>query len=136
MMEENETPPAARKQLLSEEKLNTLKAVLLEKMQAEKPYLDPELNLPSLARQMDLSVHEMSELINLGFGENFAQFVNRHRLEESKRLLLSEKHAHLSMVGIAFEAGFNSKTAFNTAFKKMVGVSPTEYREKENTNNK
>jgi AraC-like DNA-binding protein len=129
IMEENETPPAARKSLFSEEKLNTLKAVLLEKMQAEKPYLDPELNLPSLARQMDLSVHEMSELINMGFGENFAQFVNRHRVEESKKLLFSEKHTHLNMVGIAFEAGFNSKTAFNTVFKKMVGLSPTAFRE-------
>lgn len=90
------------------------------------------LNLPNLARFMNLSVHEMSELINMGFDENFAQFINRYRVEESKRLLLSEKHAHLSMVGIAFEAGFNSKTAFNMAFKKMVGVSPTAYREKEN----
>lgn len=80
---------------------------------------------------MGLSVHELSALINEGFGENFAQFVNRHRVEESKTLLLSEKCAHLSMVGIAFEAGFNSKTAFNTAFKKLVGVSPTAYREKE-----
>lgn len=125
---ENETQSAsARRQISSPEKLELLKTQLLQKMEAEKPHLNPELNLPGLAQKMGLSVHEMSELVNEGFGENFAQFVNRHRVEESKMLLLSEKHAHLSMVGIAFEAGFNSKTAFNTAFKKMEGVSPTEF---------
>lgn len=131
ILEDNEIPPIARKRLFSEEKIDLLKASLLQKIQTEKPYLDPELNLPSLARQMNLSVHEMSELINLGFGENFAQFINQHRVEESKKLLLSEKHAHLSMVGIAFEAGFNSKTAFNMAFKKMTGISPTAFRERQ-----
>lgn len=130
IMEEAETAPITRKPLFSNEKLDLLKAYLLQKMETDKPYLEPELNLPMFARQMGLSVHEMSELINKGFGENFAQFVNRYRVEESKRLLLSEKHAHLNMVGIAFEAGFNSKTAFNTVFKKMTGVSPTAFRGK------
>lgn len=125
---ENETrAAAARRQISSPEKLESLKIQLLQKMETQKPHLDPELNLPGLAQKMGLSVHEMSELVNDGFGENFAQFVNRYRVEESKVLLLSEKHTHLSMVGIAFEAGFNSKTAFNTAFKKMTGVSPTNF---------
>lgn len=133
IMNEAETPATTRKLLFSEDKLQSLKASLLQKMEIDKPYLDPELNLPALARLMGVSVHEMSELINTGFGENFAQFVNRHRIEESKWLLVSEKHAHLSMVGIAFEAGFNSKTAFNTAFKKQVGMSPTKFQENANT---
>ncbi len=126
---ENENPTAAaHRQNFPPEKLELLKTQLLKKMETEKPHLDPELNLPGFAQKMGLSVHEMSELVNEGFGENFAQFVNRHRVEESKHLLFSEKHAHLSMVGIAFEAGFNSKTAFNTVFKKMTGVSPTEFK--------
>jgi AraC-like DNA-binding protein len=126
---ENQNPAAtARRQIFPPEKLEDLKIQLLQLMETKKPHLDPELNLPSLAPKMGLSVHEMSVLVNEGFGENFAQFVNRHRIEESKRLLFSEKHTHLSMVGIAFEAGFNSKTAFNTAFKKMTGVSPTDFK--------
>lgn len=126
---ENESrAAAARRQIFPPEKLEHLKTQLLQKMETEKPHLDPEINLPGLAQKMSLSVHEMSELVNDGFGENFAQFVNRYRVEESKHLLFSEKHAHLSMVGIAFEAGFNSKTAFNTAFKKMTGVSPTDFK--------
>lgn len=128
IMEESADPAAARRSFFSEERLATLKIGLLEKMATEKPYLDPELNLPGLARHLNLSVHETSELVNAGFGENFAQFINRYRVDESKRLLRSEKHAHLNMVGIAFEAGFNSKTAFNTAFKKLAGMSPTEYK--------
>ncbi len=131
IMQDDEPATNDRRFIFTEEKRNELKTNLLQKMEADKPYLDPELNLPSLARFMGLSVHEMSELINTGFCENFAQFINRYRVEESKKLLLSEKHAHLSMVGIAFEAGFNSKTAFNTAFKKIAGMSPTAYREKE-----
>jgi AraC-like DNA-binding protein len=77
---------------------------------------------------MQLSPHELSYLINVGFENNFYNFVNSYRVEESKTLLTSPKHQHLSMLGIAFEAGFNSKTAFYTAFKKMTGVSPTEFK--------
>ena len=121
----DEPIPNDRRFIINEEKRNELKTSLLQKMETDKPYLDPTLNLPGLARLMGLSVHEMSELINTGFGENFAQFVNRHRVGESQRLLLSEKHAHLSMVGIAFEAGFKM------AFKKITGVLRTVYREKE-----
>ena len=125
---ETEQQPAVKRALLSEERLLEMKSSLLKKMETQKPYLDPELNLPTLAGQLDLSLNELSELVNRIFGENFNQFVNRYRVEESKRLLISEKHAHLSMVGIAFEAGFNSKTAFNTTFKKMTGLAPTDFK--------
>ncbi len=129
ILEEGSGTAVGRRFMLTEERRNELKTSLLQKMETEKPYLDAELDLAGLAQSMGLTAHEMSELINAGFGENLAQFVNRYRVEESKRLLLSDKHAHLSMVGIAFEAGFNSKTAFNMAFKKMVGMSPTAFRE-------
>lgn len=131
LLTEADTPLSTRRQVLQEERLGQLKNALLQKMDIEKPYLDPELSLPVLARQMDLSLHELSELINTGFGENFSRFINRYRVEESKRLLLSDRHTHLSMVGIAFEAGFNSKTAFNTVFKKMTGISPSEFRQRD-----
>ncbi|MCA0237484.1 MAG: helix-turn-helix domain-containing protein [Bacteroidetes bacterium] len=129
ILEGSTAPVAKRRQRLDDSRFIELKSALLQKMETEKPYLNPELNLPLLASLMGLTIHEMSELINTGFSENFAQFVNRYRVEESRRLLLSEKHLHLNMIGIAFEAGFNSKTAFNMAFKKIVGYSPTEFRE-------
>lgn len=101
---------------------------LNELMQSQKPYLDNELNLPKLAQHFERSNHELSFILNDGLRENFYEFVNRYRVEESKRLLLDSQYRHLNMLGIAFEAGFNSKTAFNTAFKKMTGKTPSEYR--------
>jgi len=64
--------------------------------------------------------------LNTGFGENFYAFVNRYRVEEAKQLLTTRVKA-LSMLGIAYEAGFRSKTTFNNAFKKHTGLSPSQY---------
>ncbi|GAB3643750.1 helix-turn-helix domain-containing protein [Spirosoma arcticum] len=105
-----------------------LKEQLTQLMVTRKPYLDNTLNLPQLAGMMNLSTHDLSALINTGLGMNFYQFVNTYRVEESKRLLTDPAYAHLSMVGIAYEAGFNSKTVFNTTFKASTGLSPTAYR--------
>jgi AraC-like DNA-binding protein len=121
-------PETQRKQLLSDDELSKLKPELEELMLAKKPYLDSELGLANLAEMMELSTHQLSYLINKGFDTNFYNFVNSYRVQESQILLTSSKHDHLSMLGIAFEAGFNSKTAFNTTFKKSTGMSPTEYK--------
>jgi AraC-like DNA-binding protein len=130
-MIEAETQPviADKRKMFSESAFDELKTRLSNLMEAEKPYLDNELKLPKLAKMMRLSTHEMSYLLNEGFQENFFQFVNRYRIEESKRLLANPEMIALhSMVGIAFEAGFNSKTTFNTAFKKATGFSPSEFQ--------
>ncbi|MBP9872856.1 MAG: AraC family transcriptional regulator [Haliscomenobacter sp.] len=97
-------------------------------MEKEKPYLENDLNLLKLADRLEVNLHTLSFVINEGFRENFAQYINRHRVEEAKKLLEDPGNDHFSMVGIAFTAGFNSKTAFNTAFKKMTGVSPTDFK--------
>jgi AraC-like DNA-binding protein len=128
IIDADEQPDLQRKQVLTEEQLLTLKPKLVALMQDQKPYLNSELGLPNLAMMLQLSPQELSYLINAGFDNNFYGFVNSYRVEESKTLLNSPKHQHLSMIGIASEAGFNSKTAFNTAFKKMTGVSPTEFK--------
>lgn len=107
------------------------KEQLLRLMESEKPYLDPELSLPKLAQLMQCSTHELSHLINQGFERNFYQFINTYRIEESKRLLQDQKLDHLNILAIGFEAGFNSKTTFNTTFKQMVGMSPVEFRKRE-----
>lgn len=128
IIEENEQPNSIKKQVINPEQISILKEKLTNLMVQEKPYLDSDLSLPKLANKMQLGTHELSYLINTGFEDNFFNFVNRYRVEESKRILMTPQYQHLSMVGIAFEAGFNSKTAFNTAFKKITGMSPSEFQ--------
>lgn len=105
-----------------------MKDLILSVMEQQKPYLNPELTLPELAKRCSMKTHELSHFLNDHLGENFYSFVNRYRIEESKRLLLDSNYQHLSILGIAMEAGFNSKTAFNTNFKRLTGKTPSFYR--------
>lgn len=123
-MRQKDYQPAALRPVIPDH----LKARLEDLMAREKMYTDSDLNLALLAEKMALSVHDLSALLNNGYGQNFNQFVNAYRVTLAKELLLSEKHAHLSILGIAFEAGFNSKTTFNTTFKKATGVSPSDWK--------
>ena len=96
-------------------------------MESEKPYLDPELNLIDLAKRANMSRSQLSETINLGFRKNFNDFVNMYRIEAFKKMIAEEKHEQLSLLGIAFECGFNSKATFNRVFKKLTQTSPSEF---------
>ncbi|MDJ1499325.1 helix-turn-helix domain-containing protein [Xanthocytophaga agilis] len=125
---ESEQPVINKTQRLSSEKLEQLKIELHYRMQAEKLFLDSDLDLPDLASKMNITSHELSFVLNEGLGTNFYQFINTYRVEEAKTLLLSERHHHLNMLGIAYEAGFSSKTTFNTYFKKATGFSPSQYQ--------
>lgn len=116
-----------RQKRLSNSQLSFLENKLGQLMRDEKVYLDNRLSLPVLAQRVGISAHDLSYFINEVYGENFYSFVNRHRVEEAKHLLLSQMHDQLNMLGIAYQAGFNSKTAFNTAFKKWTGKSPTQF---------
>jgi len=118
---------SSAKKRVPDEQLTTLKNELSHLMDTERLYLDSELGLPQLAKSISLSPHDLSYLLNEGFGMNFFQFVNTYRIEEAKRLLLSEKHRHLNILGIAYSSGFNSKTTFNTAFKRSTGFSPSQF---------
>lgn len=121
-----ENKPTKQQRILDEE-LDVLKNKLIDLMLSDKPFLDETLSLPKLSNKMQISSHNLSYLLNEGFGENFFQFINRYRVEEAKNLLISPKYEQLSMIGIAFESGFNSKTTFNTTFKKITGISPSEF---------
>ncbi len=109
------------------EKVETGKKAINTLFQEEKIFLDPELNLTQLSEKTELNRAEVSEIINLGFGKNFNDFVNQFRIEEFKRRLGGGDHQQFSLVGLAFECGFNSKATFNRVFKKEVKLTPTEY---------
>jgi len=118
---------AEKQKRLTESQTKFLNEKLENLMQSEKVYLNNELSLPVLAQKMEISIHELSYLINDVHGENFFSFVNKYRIEEAKCLLLSDKYEKLNILGIAYQAGFNSKTTFNTVFKKSTGQSPSKY---------
>lgn len=96
-------------------------------MKTEKPYLESQLTLPQLAAQLNISSNYLSQVINEQFQKNFFDFINQYRVAEAKSLL-SKKSKASSIVDIAFESGFNSKSAFYSAFKKHVGMTPSEFR--------
>lgn len=97
----------------------------LEKLLAEKPlYLDPSLSLRSLAGHLGLHPNKLSWLLNEYVGQNFNDYINNFRLKEFQNRALNPAKRHITLLGLAYESGFNSKTVFNTYFKKKLGMSP------------
>nr|WP_299337809.1 helix-turn-helix domain-containing protein [Allomuricauda sp.] len=125
---EEELEVIHKRKIISEEKLVELKSKLNKHMNEEQPHLDNEINLASLSEQLGLTPHQLSYVINNGFDENFFQFINRYRVEKAKDLLSSSISDKYSILGIAFESGFSSKTSFNTTFKKITGQTPSEFK--------
>lgn len=100
--------------------------ILLNFMQAEKPYLDDKLTLQKLAEQVNLPEKQLSLLINQYTGRHFFDFINEFRINDAKELLRGQPQ--LTVLEVLYEVGFNSKSSFYTAFKKETGVTPTDYR--------
>lgn len=94
----------------------------------EKLFTKTDLNLKSLSLQLNLKEKELSKLINTHTQNNFYHFINQFRIEEFKNLLTSPKAKQLSLLGLAEEAGFSSKSTFYTAFKNSEGVTPKQYQ--------
>ncbi len=117
----------AKLKRLNAEQVTNLSSQLSKLMEQDQLFLDNDLNLPMVAEKLGIGIHEASYLINETTNDNFYNFINRYRVEESKKLLASAKVEELNILGIAFASGFNSKTTFNTTFKKMVGVSPSQF---------
>jgi len=102
---------------------------LQQLMDREKLYLEPELNIGNIANQLNVHAHQLSKLINCQLEKNFFEFVNEYRVEEFKKLATNPKNKHISILGLAMEAGFNSKSTFNRFFKNSTGLTPTEFME-------
>ncbi len=115
------------KQRLTDEQLTLFTERLLQFMEERRPYLDPLINLSTLAGGIGLSSHEISYVLNAGIGKNFYQFINEYRIEEAKALLKRQRHVNYDIQEIAVRAGFNSKTTFYTTFKKSTGLTPKQY---------
>jgi AraC-like DNA-binding protein len=98
-------------------------------MRTQQTYLNPELTLDMLAETLAIPAKDLSMIINRHFNLNFYEFINGYRIEEAKRRLLEPKNKDKTITDIYLEVGFNSKSVFNTFFKKLVGKTPSEYRQ-------
>jgi AraC-like DNA-binding protein len=115
---------------LSLSEMQRYKKQLTDIMEKDKPFLNSLLTLKELAGSMGIQSYRLSQVINQQFNQNFFDFVNYYRIKEAKAKLSDPKNAHFSILAIAYDAGFNSKSVFNTAFKKHTGMTPSRFREK------
>lgn len=119
--------------LLNEKKSKKYLKSLIKLMEKEKPHLDPNMTLQKLSKRIGISKEELSRIINQELFINFNQFLNKYRTKEAKEKLKDTKENQYVILKIAYDVGFNSKSAFNTAFKKNTGLTPLEYRKKHQT---
>ncbi|KZS42590.1 hypothetical protein AWE51_03860 [Aquimarina aggregata] len=100
---------------------------LLDLMLNQKPYLNPELKLHDLASLMNAPSHTLSDQINKELGLNFYDFINQYRVNEFKKRVVLPEYKNLTLIAIAHDVGFNSKTSFNRIFKKHTSITPSEF---------
>ena len=112
---------------LSSKDLNDQKDRLDALMEEKKPFLNNRLMKVELAELMGLSSPDLARVLNEGIGMNFFEYVNYYRVKAFIELAKTEKATHMTLFGIAQEVGFNSKSTFNSAFKKLTGTTPTSY---------
>jgi adenylate cyclase len=116
-----------KKPLFNEALLKKYRHQLKALMDTEKPYLDPGLTIRSLAEILGIPSNHLSQLLSEGFDKNFSEFINSYRLEAFKSKAADPSQQHLTLIALAYDSGFNSKTVFNTFFKKMMGMTPKAY---------
>lgn len=118
-----------KKALLNDNELKAWKDKLQRLMTKSKPHLDPQITLSDMSKALGVSANVLSFVINVGFEKNFNDFINEHRVAEVKTKLSNGSAENMTLLGIAFACGFNSKATFNRAFRKFTGLTPKEYQD-------
>jgi AraC-like DNA-binding protein len=113
--------------LLNTKKAAEYTAKLLAHLSEKEPFLNPDLSLRELASQIEIHPNQLSWLLNNNIGKNYNEFINTYRIEAFKLKAKNPSNAHLTIEGLAYESGFNSRTVFNTSFKKETGLTPKQY---------
>jgi len=101
---------------------------IIQYLEKEKPYTNPEYNLQTMIRDLGISQQNISQTINEVLGKNFYQLINEYRVRKFQKLLQDPKLKNITFLGLAYEAGFNSKSSFNRIFKEITGQTPSQYR--------
>lgn len=116
---------------LTESASASIKRRMERLLNEEQVFKENELRLADLATYLDISRHQLSQVINEHYGVNFFELINKYRVEHVKRLLADPSYKHYTVIQIAYEAGFNNKASFNRYFKREIGMTPSAYRIKE-----
>lgn len=125
--EEQSSPAKYQKSAIEGTLLAEIHLKLTQLMIKEKLFKDPELSLNDLAKQLNVHSNSLSQVINTLEGKNFYDYINALRIEEFKIIVLYPENQQFTLLSLAYEVGFNSKTTFNRNFKKIIGLSPTAY---------
>ena len=112
---------------LSGESLQLIKKIK-DHMVEEEPYLDSSLSMQELAGQVNMKVKDLSLLINHTLNQHFFDFVNQYRINKASEILSNPENKQVTVLEVLYEVGFNSKSSFNTTFKKLTGQTPTQFR--------
>ncbi|HSW60715.1 MAG TPA: AraC family transcriptional regulator [bacterium] len=113
---------------LEKDTIDSVLKELVEYVEKDKPYLDPELTVSTLGEKISLPRHIISQVINSGLKINFYSFINSYRIEEAKKMFENPAYKDKNIIEIAYLAGFTSKSHFNLSFKKATGLTPKEFR--------
>jgi len=119
--------PTHKADPLPDAELQLLKEQVESYLLRHKSYSNPNLTINELASKLKMQPYLLSKVINEGFNKNFFDFINHYRVEDLKKRLDDPRFKHYTLLSLAFEVGFNSKTAFNRAFKKITQQTPSEY---------
>ena len=100
---------------------------VIDYLKSEKPYLRSRLSIQDLAQALEIPAHALSQVINEHLNGSFYDVINRHRVDEFKKRIADPQYQHFTLIAIALDCGFNSKSSFNRIFKKYEQRTPTEY---------
>lgn len=127
-IDEPEVIQKYRGSTLTSEERDIIQAKLITLMINEKPFLNPEITLEDLSLRLSVPSKKLSQLLNETFRQNYFDFINSYRIEEAKRLIAESNDPKITVLEIMYQAGFNSKSSFNTLFKKKTGLTPSQYK--------
>jgi AraC-like DNA-binding protein len=116
-----------KKSNLTEEKAGEYIEKMVLLLETKELYLKPDLTIQEISEKLDVPKHYLTESLNTYMGKNFYTLINEYRIKEFKSLAADEQNRHLTLLALAYESGFNSKSAFNLVFKKQTGETPSQF---------
>lgn len=112
---------------IKDDEIESLNIRLFELLKNEKPYLDPDICLSNLATTLEITPHNLSQLINSKFEMNFFELINKFRIDEFKMKIRNGDNKRFTLISIAYDCGFNSRSTFNRVFKNVTGQTPSKF---------